>query len=108
MRSGGMVSIPFPKVRTAAGLMVLSVALSGCSLFGHERKDSTPPPPPTASVSSDSAASEAAAEPEVTAVDAALENAPAQTETVQQPDNSIFKADAPKSYVVKRGDTLWD
>jgi LysM repeat protein len=103
-----MVSTQLSQARTIAGLLVLSVALTGCSLFGHERSSSSAPPPPTASVSSESASSEAVPEQEVTAIDDALDRAPTQTETVQQPDNSIFRPDAPKSYTVKRGDTLWD
>ena len=99
-----MVSIQLSQARTIAGLVALSVVLTGCGMFGHGRESSSPAPTRTGGISSDSA--QAAPENDLTATEAALETAPAQAAT-PAPDASIIRPDAPKSYTVKPGDTLW-
>lgn len=104
-----MVSILNTRARAAAGLFALSVVLAGCQssgMFGRDDDSSSPaePPAPTAA-----AEPTAVPEQELTATEAAIQNLPAQPE--QSPaaiDSSVVRADAPKSYTVKRGDTLWD
>src|SRR5882724_4538872 len=108
-----MVSIQRFEARTIAGVVAVSAAiavlLSGCStvkgMFGHGDDSSTPPPPPVASQAAPAAEPE---EPEASATDLATETAAAPAETAgSAPSSSIIRADAPKSYTVKRGDTLW-
>jgi LysM repeat protein len=98
--------------RSGAGVVAVSVAiaalLSGCStfrhMFGHGDDSSTPPPPP---VTSTSAPTEAA-EPELSATDTATETAAASPASANDaPSSALIRPDAPKSYTVKRGDTLW-
>src|SRR5262249_7120317 len=100
-----MVSIQLSQARTLAGLVAVSVVLTGCGMFGHGRDTSSHPAPTRSSgVSSDSA--QAAPEEDVTATEAALETAPAPAQTASSgPDASIIRPDAPKSYTVKPGDT---
>jgi LysM repeat protein len=102
-----MVSIQFSQARTLAGLAALSVVLTGCGMFGHGRDSSSPGAPVrTGGISSDSA--QAAPEEDLTATEAALETAPAPaTAATPAPDASIIRPDAPKTYTVKPGDTLW-
>jgi hypothetical protein len=102
-----MVSIQLSQARTLAGLIALSALLAGCQsgMFGRERASSTPPAQ-AASPSPDSAAAVAAPEEDLTATETATETSAAPVQRV--PDSSILRPDAPKSYTVKRGDTLWD
>ena len=100
-----MVSKQVPGARLAAGLLVLSVAVSGCSWM-HSRESEPAPPPPVA------ATPDAPIEQgtrDMTATEAAILAAPANevTSSPATPDSSIINPSAPKSYVVKRGDTLW-
>jgi LysM repeat protein len=97
---------------SAVAVSVAIVALlSGCStvkgMFGHEDESSTPAP-----VATTSAAPEAAAAPEEepTATEVATETAaaPAQSADAGAGSSTLIRPDAPKSYTVKRGDTLWD
>lgn len=99
-----MVSNQVPGARLAAGLLVLSVTVSGCSWM-HSRQ-SEPAPPPVASAQS--APTDPGAR-DMTATEAAILAAPTNevTSTPGAPDASIINPSAPKSYVVKRGDTLW-
>jgi hypothetical protein len=110
-----MVSIQRTGTRSIAGIAAVSVAiamaLSGCStmkrMFGQEDETSSPPPVRAASTA-DSAAQ---AEPEeLTATEAATETSPtpADVDAGAQGAPPAIRADAPKSYTVKRGDTLWD
>ena len=100
-----MVSNQVPGTRLAAGLLVLSVTVSGCSWM-HSRESEPVAPAPVASTQS--APTEPATR-EMTATEAAILAAPTNevTSTPAAPDASIINPSAPKSYVVKRGDTLW-
>jgi predicted small secreted protein len=103
-----------PIVDRLASIVAVSVAiatvLSGCStmrgMFGHGGDSSTPAPVRTASAASQPAA---APEEEPTATETAVETAPAPAESAAASDSgTLIRPDAPKSYTVKRGDTLWD
>ena len=102
-----------PVVERLASIVAVSVAiatvLSGCSMmrgmFGHEVDSSTPAPVQATSVAS----SAAAAEEEPTATEAATETAAIPADSAQPaPSGALIRPDAPRSYTVKRGDTLWD
>src|SRR4051812_7205884 len=106
-----MVSIQKMGARTSARVVAVSVAiaavLSGCStvkgMFGHEEDSSTPPPIVAAPVQS-----AAAPEEELSATETATETAAAPAESGgPAPSSAMLRPDAPKSYTVKRGDTLW-
>jgi LysM repeat protein len=100
-----MVSIQVPGARLAAGLLVLSV-VSGCSWL-HSR-ESEPVAPPQSVASAPDAPIEQGAR-DLTATEAAIMAAPANevTSSATTPNSSLINPTAPKSYVVKRGDTLW-
>jgi len=103
-----MVSNQLLGPRHAAGLLALLVTLSGCSFFHHRDSESTASglPPPAAQATGEGGAAAA----DQTATEAAIAGLPAQSEQAApaptQP-SSIFNPTAPKSYTVKRGDTLW-
>jgi len=99
-----MVSNKVPGARLTAGLLVLSVTVSGCSWMHSRESDSAAPPP----VASTQGAPDQGTR-DLTATEAAILAAPANqvTSTPASPDASIINSSAPKSYVVKRGDTLW-
>jgi hypothetical protein len=107
-----MVSIQKMGARSSARVVAVSVAiaavLSGCStfkgMFGHEDDSSTPPPP----VAAAPVQAAAAPEEELSATETATETAAAPAESGgQAPSSAMLRPDAPKSYTVKRGDTLW-
>jgi LysM repeat protein len=89
--------------RVIAGLLVLSVTVSGCSSEPSRDSENIHAPP---AVVSDQARPQAAHE--LTATEAAIAGSPASEVTsTTGPDAGIVKPGAPKSYVVQRGDTLW-
>ncbi len=105
-----MVSNRIPAVRRCTGALTLLVALSGCSWLGH-RAD-RPAVEPMASAAEVPDSGEAVPVDEMTATEAAVSkagSAPAPpAEAAPAADTgSILKPSAPKSYTVKRGDTLW-
>jgi LysM repeat protein len=106
-----MVSNQVLGARLSSGLLTLSLTLAGCAHF-HHSTGSAPPAATTAAVSTPAAATAAA--PDMTATEAAIAAsgsesramaAPAPAETVVT--RAAVNPSAPKSYVVKRGDTLW-
>jgi LysM repeat protein len=105
-----MVSNQVLGARAVAGLIVLSVTISGCAHLGHAAAPTAPAP---ASAAAPTGQAPAAAEPEVTATEAAIASAgaapaPEAAPAAQPAETSgIIKPGAPKHYTVKRGDTLW-
>ena len=99
-----MVSNQILGSRLTASLLALTVAaLCGCA---SSRQDETgaPPPPPISA-----APTGATGESDLTATEAAISAQPSSqvTSSGPAPDASIINPSAPRSYVVKRGDTLW-
>ncbi|MEJ1964190.1 MAG: LysM peptidoglycan-binding domain-containing protein [Gammaproteobacteria bacterium] len=101
-------------VQGLASLIAVSVAvaavLSGCStmggMFGRGDNSSTPAPVDAAARTAQPAA---APEDEPTATETAIETAAVPAEAAGARDaGTLIRPDAPKSYTVKRGDTLWD
>ncbi|MEO8308337.1 MAG: LysM peptidoglycan-binding domain-containing protein [Pseudomonadota bacterium] len=100
MVSNQMVTrVPGRLIRLAGGVALLSLA-AGCQYLHHE--DAPPPPEPVA------AAPVAAPEEPTNAIEAALarEGTGAATQSAPQSAPTLLSS-APKSYTVKRGDTLW-
>jgi LysM repeat protein len=110
-----MVSNQVLGARLSAGLLTLSLTLSGCAMFHHSKPAAESPAP--APAASTSPAAEAAPAPDMTATEAAVANtgneapAPAPAPAAESPKMgvpaSMVNPSAPKSYVVKKGDTLW-
>ena len=91
--------------RTVVGLLALLVSVTGCSHWGHGHSDETASSVPAAA---ESPSPTGAADQDQNAVDAALTGLPAQTEqAAPAPTSDIINPTAPRSYTVKRGDTLW-
>jgi LysM repeat protein len=99
-----MVSNQELGARLGAGLLALAVALSGCSST-HSREGETVAPPPLNSSSTGSDPGQR----DLTATEAAILAQPSNEVTTSGPpaDASAINPSAPKSYTVKRGDTLW-
>jgi LysM repeat protein len=94
----------FNGARVIAGLLVLSVAATGCS---SERSRASESITPTGRVQTDSPS--AAVPDDLTATDAAIAASPSNevTSSSAPRDAGIINPTAPKDYVVKKGDTLW-
>ena len=99
-----MVSNQVLGARVAAGLLVLSVILSGCS--SQPSRKSEPTTPVTGTVTSETPSAPA---DEMTATEAAVNGSPSTEVTSSTPAETgpVINSSAPKSYTVKRGDTLW-
>ena len=102
-----MVSNQVLGTRLAAGLLTLSFSLTGCAHFRHSSPSAAPAAAPP--VTSSASTAEASPAPETTATEAAIESAGTQAQAPAQAPvpASAVKETAPKSYVVKKGDTLW-
>jgi LysM repeat protein len=86
------------------GLILAVAVLAGCHSAAQKPETSTPAPVAMASEPSDGTV----VGNEKTSIEAAIEAGPSATETAEVPRRGIPLADnAPDSYVVKRGDTLW-
>jgi LysM repeat protein len=96
-----MVSNQLVAARLAAGLMIISVAASGCAHM-HQPASAQPEtqaaPPPAA---------ETAPAPDMTATEAAIAAAGTQPQPAASGEVPVVNPSAPKHYVVKKGDTLW-
>jgi LysM repeat protein len=101
------VSNRIPSARLGAGLLILA-AVSGCSWF-HHRSEPAVSAMPSAPQTPDSG--EALPVDEMTATEAATSGAGASASSsaaaAPSDTGSLINPSAPKSYVVKRGDTLW-
>jgi len=100
-----MVSNQVLGARTVAGLVVLSLTLSGCALF---HRSSSAGPESSAPVAAPAAAATPAA-PDLTATEAAIQSGGAAPAPAAAPAGPppIVNPGAPRHYTVKRGDTLW-
>ncbi len=96
-----------PIAPALAGLLAL-MTMSGCSLFHHGSNEPAVAARAAAPEVPDS--TEAIPADELTATEAAVNGAGANSTATSAPsqiDAGILAPNAPKSYVVKRGDTLW-
>ncbi|HEY2808618.1 MAG TPA: LysM domain-containing protein [Steroidobacteraceae bacterium] len=101
-----MVSNQVLGARSVAGLLILSLAVTGCSHFRHHEE----PAPAPVQGNTQPVAEATAAAPEVTATEAAIAagNAAAPAPAAAPVDTrGMVNASAPAHYTVKRGDTLW-
>jgi LysM repeat protein len=98
-----MVSNLACRTRLAAGL-VLSVALAGCSSLHGSRHAA---PAPTGEEEAPPAAQTPAGSDYQTATAAAVASADAQPQAAAAAPMPQVRPDAPMTYTVKRGDTLW-
>jgi hypothetical protein len=91
------------EARRIVGLTALALALGACSSSGPAQQESAPAPVAQAEA-------EASPAEDLTATEAATEGGFAQYSQSGAADAAgpVLKAGAPKSYTVKRGDTLWD
>src|SRR5438445_1638564 len=101
-----MVSNQVLGARLAAGVAVLSLAVSGCAHFKHSQP-AAPAPAPTAGSGGET--QPAPAEQQMTATEAAIHAAgTGAAPAASAADTSgMLNPNAPKHYTVKRGDTLW-
>lgn len=104
-----MVSNQVLGARLGAGLLTLSLTLSGCALF-HHSKPAAPVASAAAPAASTSPAAETAPAPDMTATEAAVAASGAQAPAAAAAapvSPAVVNPNAPMSYVVKKGDTLW-
>jgi hypothetical protein len=84
-----------------AGLLILSLALYGCSHARHQDEAAAAPTPVTAT-----APAAQGAPSDMTATEAAISGAPAPASATAD-TRGMVNPSAPMHYTVKRGDTLW-
>jgi len=102
-----MVSNQVLGTRLTVSLLALTVAtLCGCASSRHSEDELAAAPPAQVTAAPAAAVD---AHPDLTATEAAIQAQPSNqvTSSGPAPDSSIINPNAPKSYVVKRGDTLW-
>ena len=95
--------------RGTAGLLIVSLAVAGCSHFRHHEAQVPAAAAPVAAQSSSGQTLAQAAPPEMTATEAAIAagNAPAAASTTTVDTRGMVNPSAPMHYTVKKGDTLW-
>lgn len=104
-----MVSNQVLGARLAAGFCALSLTLGGCAHFRHSQNAA----PQAAAAAASAPAAQTAAAPDMTATEAAIAaagtQAPAPAAAPAPPavPASAVNPSAPRSYVVRKGDTLW-
>jgi hypothetical protein len=96
-----MVSNQVLGARTVAGLLIVSLALYGCSHARHQDEAAAAPTPVTAT-----APAAQGAPSDMTATEAAISGAPAPASATAD-TRGMVNPSAPMHYTVKRGDTLW-
>ena len=102
-----MVSNQVLGARLAAGLLIVAIAVCGCSHLRHTDAGA-PAPAPVTAASGDARA--IPAEPQMTATEAAISAAGATAAApaaLPADTRGMVNPSAPKHYTVKRGDTLW-
>jgi hypothetical protein len=102
-----MVSNQVLGARLAAGLLILSITVCGCSHLRHTEAGAAAPAPVA---TAPGVARAAPAEPEMTATEAAISAAGASAAAPAAPPaetRGMVNPSAPKHYTVKHGDTLW-
>jgi hypothetical protein len=102
-----MVSNQVLGARLAAGLLILSITVCGCSHLRHTEAGAAAPAPVAAAPGP---ARAVPAEPEMTATEAAISAAGASAAAPAAPPaatRGMVNPTAPKHYTVKHGDTLW-
>jgi LysM repeat protein len=102
-----MVSNQVLGARSLAGLLILSVAVAGCS---HFRSHEPPAAPAPTQVDTAPIAQASGVAPEETATEAAIaagNMAPAAPASAAADTRNMVNPSAPAHYTVKRGDTLW-
>jgi LysM repeat protein len=98
-----MVSNQVLAARVAAGLMIVSIAASGCA---HMHQSAAPAAQPETQAAPPPAAQTAPA-PEMTATEAGIAAAGTGARPAASGEVPVVNPGAPKHYVVKKGDTLW-
>ena len=101
-----MVSYMPKNGRLPAALLALTLSVAGCSVFHRDRTE-TPPEPTSAAISGSTQS--AAPEAEQTATELAVSPAAPASNAEDAPSSAsaAINPTAPRSYTVKRGDTLW-
>ena len=100
-----MVSNQVLGARLGVGLVAFAITLAGCgSMHARDGASAAPPPPPLTSTGGQDTGAR-----DLTATEAAVQTQPSNetSSSGPPPDASIINPTAPKSYTVKRGDTLW-
>src|SRR5579863_3743028 len=92
--------------RLAASLLILSLALGGCA---HTRRGEEPSSAPGPAAAAAGGATATPAPEQMTATEAAIAagSAPTAAAAPAADTRDMLRPNAPKEYIVKRGDTLW-